>query len=81
MTKSTLRTVTSQTTAAAHGSLHNIFSFMGGLIANIAAGASSWTDKFIASLHETRRQQALYTIERYRHLVNSDGNKASDSDH
>jgi len=50
-----------------------------GLIANIAARMSAWIGIFMASLHESRQQQALYTIERYRYLVNDDSDKASKS--
>jgi|307.fasta_scaffold629284_2 hypothetical protein len=80
MTKSTLHTVTQRTTTVATGPFHNICAFTVGLISNIAAGASSWMAKFVASLHETRRQQALYTIDRYRHLVNNgSSSQASES--
>jgi predicted lipid-binding transport protein (Tim44 family) len=79
MTKSTSRAVNPRTAAATTSSLHNISAFMGGLISSIAAGASVWIGKFIASLHETRRQQARYTIDRYRHLVNDDDKSSSHS--
>jgi hypothetical protein len=52
---------------------------MGGWISTVAAGANVWTGKFMASLHEGRQQQARYTIDRYRYLVNSETNQKSDS--
>jgi hypothetical protein len=35
-------------------------------------GVKSIIDRFLASLHEARRQQAALTIQRYRHLMADD---------
>ena len=81
MTKPTLRVVTPRATAAPSNPLHTIFSLMGGWISTVAAGTNAWTGKFIASLHETRRQQAHYTIDRYRHLLHDEDPKSGPKQH
>ncbi|HXZ46307.1 MAG TPA: hypothetical protein VEH02_06235 [Pseudolabrys sp.] len=81
MTKPTLRVVTPRATAAQSSPLHTVSSLIGGWISAVAAGTNAWTSKFIASLHESRRQQAYYTIDRYRHLLNTEANQDSDSKH
>jgi hypothetical protein len=69
MTKPTMRVGTPRATATPASSLHTILSLMGGWISTVAAGTNAWTGKFIESLHETRRQEAHYTIDRYRQLL------------
>jgi hypothetical protein len=79
MTKPTMRVVTPRATAARSNPLHAISSLMGGWISTVAAGTNAWTGKFMASLHESRQQQARYTIDRYRYLVNSEADRDSTS--
>jgi len=79
MTKPTLRVVTPRATAARSNPLHAISFRLGGWISTVAASTNAWTSKFMASLHESRQQQARYTLDRYRHLVNSEADQESDS--
>lgn len=69
MTKSNVSTAAPRPTVLATNRLHNISAMMGGVLSNIAEGANMWTGRFIASLHETRRQQANEMLSRYQHLV------------
>jgi hypothetical protein len=46
------------------------------LLSTIAAGVSLCAGKFLASLHETRRRQAIEIIDRYQHLIPGAGDGA-----
>jgi hypothetical protein len=49
--------------------LHTVFALMSGLARPVAASANGWIARFVASLDETRRQQADAQISRYRYLI------------
>jgi hypothetical protein len=48
--------------------LYRFAALMRGAISHVAASANAWTARFVASLDETRRQQADGEISRHRYL-------------
>jgi hypothetical protein len=78
MVKSTGRRATRQGAATTTtGPLHGRSA--AGLLSTIAAGANLWAGRFLASLHETRRRQAIEIINRYQHLIPGAGDGAQRS--
>lgn len=69
MTKSNRNTVAHPESVFMIGWLHNTYTFLSSLFSNVGAAMSVWTGRFVASLHETRRQQAIRIIRDNRELM------------
>jgi hypothetical protein len=79
MTKPNIRTAAPPAAATTASALRNLSAFLGGWFLKVTAVANLWISIFLESLHETRRQQALYAIDRYRRLLGGNDDPSSHS--